>query len=258
MGTIAEALVSVRVYALSGRKKYIIFIAAAIILAQWCLLLYQDADYVNGTSDVALLLFARELDTSQLPTLPNIDAYRICIAIPGTEDITIGSTFLSLYIVYDGLAVLAIIYFVMQQAKGFRNAPILHLIQRDGLLFFAVMFSSNFVWLMTALHSSRPGLRFIQNQPAMVISSIMVNRITVNLKKAGGELVVVTWSGGENQLITHDGSITAPREDIELASYTPNNQDLKFARNYGCGSKNSHGEHGYKNNSSNVPTDYRN
>lgn len=64
-----------------------------------------------------------------------------------------GETFLSLLIVYDGLAVMAIVYHVVRQAKGMNVVPILQLIQRDGLLYFSVMFSSNLVWLMMALYA---------------------------------------------------------------------------------------------------------
>ncbi|KIK60241.1 hypothetical protein GYMLUDRAFT_261592 [Collybiopsis luxurians FD-317 M1] len=247
MGTIAEALVLLRVYALSGRKTYILIIAFLIILTQWILLIYQDAKYVNGTSDLAVLLFARKLDTSALPTLPDIDAYRLCIAVPGTDIIQVGTAFLSLYIVYDGLAVIAIVYFVMQQAKGFHVAPIVHLIQRDGLLYFAVMFSSNFVWLITTLHAGRPGLKFIQNQPAMVISSIMVNRITVNLKRAATEKTVVTWGSGR-QTVEDERNATSfmsPPEDIELGSYgdralAPSHEfDYSYGSSYGYSERRS-------------------
>ncbi|GAW06718.1 hypothetical protein LENED_008662 [Lentinula edodes] len=164
---ISETLVLLRVYALSGRKQYVLFIAIPLIIVQWALLIYQDVLYKDGTSNLGVLLFARELDTSAVPPLPDIDAYRLCIAIPSTQIVKAGETFLSLFIVYDGLAVSSIIYFVSQQAKGFHLVPILELMQRDGLLYFAVMFSSNFVWLMMALHA-RPSLGFIQNQPAMM------------------------------------------------------------------------------------------
>ncbi|KAJ3919256.1 hypothetical protein F5877DRAFT_66728 [Lentinula edodes] len=214
MATIAETLVLLRVYALSGRKQYVLFIAIPLIIVQWALLIYQDVLYKNGTSDLGVLLFARELDTSAVPPLPDIDAYRLCIAIPSTQIVKAGETFLSLFIVYDGLAVSSIIYFVSQQAKGFHLVPILELMQRDGLLYFAVMFSSNFVWLMMALHA-RPSLGFIQNH----ISSIMVNRITMNLQKASEEKMDISWSNGRRTVDDVDISDSIlPESDIELGS----------------------------------------
>ncbi|KAJ3806740.1 hypothetical protein EV368DRAFT_78701 [Lentinula lateritia] len=218
MATIAETLVLLRVYALSGRKQYVLFIAIPLIIVQWALLIYQDVLYKNGTSNLGVLLFARELDTSAVPPLPDIDAYHLCIAIPSTQIVKAGETFLSLFIVYDGLAVSSIIYFVSQQAKGFHLMPILELMQRDGLLYFAVMFSSNFVWLMMALHA-RPSLGFIQNQPAMIISSIMVNRITMNLQKASEEKIDISWSSGRRTVEDVDVSDSIlPESDIELGS----------------------------------------
>ncbi|KAJ3767585.1 hypothetical protein FB446DRAFT_793063 [Lentinula raphanica] len=216
MVTIAEVLVLLRVYALSGHKRYVLFIAIPLIMVQWALLLYQDVLYKDGTSNLGVLLFARELDTSAIPPLPDIDAYKLCIAIPSTEIVRAGETFLSLCIVYDGLAVLSIVYFVSQQAKGFHLAPIIELVQRDGLLYFAVMFSSNFVWLMMALHA-RPSLGFIQNQPAMVISSIAVNRITMNLQRASEEKIEFnSWTGGHRGFDTENESTL--EHDIELGS----------------------------------------
>ncbi|KAJ3794768.1 hypothetical protein GGU11DRAFT_747685 [Lentinula aff. detonsa] len=248
MATIAEVLVLLRVHALSGRKQYVLFIAILLIVVQWALLLYQDVLYKNGTSNLAVLLFARELDTSAIPPLPDIDAYRrtsririlwnylklvipfaVCIAIPSTQIAQAGETFLSLFIVYDGLAVLSIIYFVSQQAKGFHFVPILELVQRDGLLYFAVMFSSNFVWLMMALHA-RPSLGFIQNQPAMVISSIMVNRITMNLQKASEEKLELSRPGSRRG--AEDENASTSENDIELGSFRDSYQtsSRRFSR----------------------------
>ncbi|KAJ4465279.1 hypothetical protein C8J55DRAFT_589445 [Lentinula edodes] len=211
MATIAEILVLLRVYALSGRKQYVLFIAIPLIIVQWALLIYQDVLYKDGTSNLGVLLFARELDTSAVPPLPDIDAYHLCIAIPSTQIVKAGETFLSLFIVYDGLAVSSIIYFVSQQAKGFHLVPILELMQRDGLLYFAVMFSSNFVWLMMALHA-RPSLGFIQNH----ISSIMVNRITMNLQKASEEKMDINGRRTVDDVDISDSIL--PESDIELGS----------------------------------------
>ncbi|KIK60226.1 hypothetical protein GYMLUDRAFT_85532 [Collybiopsis luxurians FD-317 M1] len=189
MSTIAEALVLLRVYAMSGRKSVVLFCAFPIILCQWALLIYQASQSSNGTDNLALLLSRRDL---ALPTLPSADAYHLCISIPGQTVLPFGVGYLSLLIVFDGLAVLAITFMVMRQSESLQLMPILKLIQRDGLLYFAVLFSSNFVWLILSLYA-RPGLRFMQNQPAMVISSIMVNRITINLKKASQKKVTVSW-----------------------------------------------------------------
>ncbi|KAJ3812695.1 hypothetical protein EV368DRAFT_32453, partial [Lentinula lateritia] len=60
---------------------------------------------------------------------------------------------LCLLIVYDGLAMLAILYIVAGHANNLHLMPILKLIQRDGLLYFAVMFTSHFVWLMLTLYA---------------------------------------------------------------------------------------------------------
>lgn len=102
----------------------------------------------------SLYCYTQYTDVSYL--LSSLDSTLIHLS----HSVKAGETFLSLFIVYDGLAVSSIIYFVSQQAKGFHLVPILELMQRDGLLCFAVMFSSNFVWLMMALHARVSAIPF--------------------------------------------------------------------------------------------------
>ncbi|KAH7877136.1 uncharacterized protein C8R40DRAFT_1169057 [Lentinula edodes] len=154
MCTIAEMLVLLRVYALSGNNRTVIICAIPLIISQWGLLFYVCSQSANGTANLTLLL-----GPSDVPTLPDIDAFRL----PPLDVVPYGQAYLCLLIVYDGLAVLAILYIVAGQSDNLHLMPILKLIQRDGLLYFAVMFTSHFVWLMLTLYAPT-GLQFIQNQ----------------------------------------------------------------------------------------------
>ncbi|KAJ3919405.1 hypothetical protein F5877DRAFT_66588 [Lentinula edodes] len=163
MCTIAEMLVLLRVYALSGNNRTVIICAIPLIISQWGLLFYVCSQSANGTANLTLLL-----GPSDVPTLPDIDAFRLCISVPPLDVVPYGQAYLCLLIVYDGLAVLAILYIVAGQSDNLHLMPILKLIQRDGLLYFAVMFTSHFVWLMLTLYAPT-GLQFIQNQISSIV-----------------------------------------------------------------------------------------
>ncbi|KAJ3871998.1 hypothetical protein F5051DRAFT_433392 [Lentinula edodes] len=210
MCTIAEMLVLLRVYALSGNNRTVIICAIPLIISQWGLLFYVCSQSANGTANLTLLL-----GPSDVTTLPDIDAFRLCISVPPLDVVPYGQAYLCLLIVYDGLAVLAILYIVAGQSDNLHLMPILKLIQRDGLLYFAVMFTSHFVWLMLTLYAPT-GLQFIQNQ----ISSIVVSRITINLKKASDKKMTVSWRTRASRSISH--STTFERSeitDIELGEF---------------------------------------
>ncbi|GAW03214.1 hypothetical protein LENED_004920 [Lentinula edodes] len=169
MCTIAEMLVLLRVYALSGNNRTVIICAIPLIISQWGLLFYVCSQSANGTANLTLLL-----GPSDVPTLPDIDAFRLCISVPPLDVVPYGQAYLCLLIVYDGLAVLAILYIVAGQSDNLHLMPILKLIQRDGLLYFAVMFTSHFVWLMLTLYAPT-GLQFIQNQSSTLLGSTVVD-----------------------------------------------------------------------------------
>ncbi|KAJ3757770.1 hypothetical protein F5880DRAFT_1504577 [Lentinula raphanica] len=137
MCTIAEILVLIRVYALSGQNRIAIYCAVPLMLSQAAMLLYVCSQSANGTANLTLLL-----GVTDVTSLPDIDAFRLCISVPPMDVLPYGQAFLCLLIVYDGLAVVAISYIVAQQSGVLHLMPILKLIQRDGLLYFAVMFTN--------------------------------------------------------------------------------------------------------------------
>ncbi|KAJ3868985.1 hypothetical protein EV359DRAFT_60231 [Lentinula novae-zelandiae] len=152
MCTIAEMLVLLRVYALSGNNRMVIICAIPLIISQWGLLFYVCSQSANGTANLTLLL-----GPSDVTTLPDIDAFRF------SDSVHIGSTTRRCTIWPSIPVPLAILYIVAGQSDNLHLMPILRLIQRDGLLYFAVMFTSHFVWLMLTLYAPT-GLQFIHNQ----------------------------------------------------------------------------------------------
>ncbi|KAF7323983.1 hypothetical protein MKEN_00620000 [Mycena kentingensis (nom. inval.)] len=60
---------------------------------------------------------------------------------------------------------------------------ILDTMRWDGTLYFLVILSGNAVWMGLAMYS-RPGLKFINAQPSMYLTSIMINRLTLSVRRA--------------------------------------------------------------------------
>ncbi|KAJ3867999.1 hypothetical protein EV359DRAFT_60997 [Lentinula novae-zelandiae] len=83
------------------------------------------------------------------------------------------------------------------------NSVLLSTIQRDGVIYFCAILSGNIVWLILSLNE-RPGLKFMNTQPSMIIfhqypscntphptsrhriTSVMINRLTLSVRKVSG------------------------------------------------------------------------
>ncbi|KAJ3710269.1 hypothetical protein C8R42DRAFT_648818 [Lentinula raphanica] len=215
MCTIAEILVLIRVYALSGQNRIAIYCAVPLMLSQAAMLLYVCSQSANGTANLTLLL-----GVTDVTSLPDIDAFRLCISVPPMDVLPYGQAFLCLLIVYDGLAVVAISYIVAQQSGVLHLMPILKLIQRDGLLYFAVI-SGCSSYIIT--------LRFIAERPAMVISSIVVSRITINLKKASHEKTAVSWRTRVSKSSSRGTSDRSGQTDYELSQFNARNVNSEIS-----------------------------
>ncbi|PPQ95299.1 hypothetical protein CVT26_014873 [Gymnopilus dilepis] len=144
---LAEALLTFRHHA-------VLWLSGSIILAQWIIALYVMSQSSKGTDQVALLL---PVPTFPLPELPDLPPYHA----------------------FDGLAFLAIMVVTVRANRRYGVLPLMRIIQQDGIIYFFVLFSSNLVWLLLLLHA-RPALKFLHNQ----LSTIMINRITLNLKQS--------------------------------------------------------------------------
>ncbi|EEB99225.1 hypothetical protein MPER_01136, partial [Moniliophthora perniciosa FA553] len=78
-------------------------------------------------------------------------------------------TGLSLILVFDGLAFIAILVVTLKMiSKRDRHSSLLYIlkvIRRDGVLYFFVLFSSNFVWLLLIAYarpvSSKNALKYL-------------------------------------------------------------------------------------------------
>ncbi|KAJ8093257.1 hypothetical protein PM082_020743 [Marasmius tenuissimus] len=184
----AEVFVGLRVYALSKRRKLVLYAAAFVLVWQWGIAIYAMSQSSLGTDQVQLLLPMDGPPPLVLPDLPKTDPYHICIFISVIAVAPWVEAFLCISLAFDGIAFLAITYFsfVMAREQGYRVTHLLRIIQRDGIVYFFVLFSSNLVWVLILFYA-RSSLKFIHAQPAMIVSAIMINRITLNLKEAASD-----------------------------------------------------------------------
>ncbi|ESK86252.1 hypothetical protein Moror_16632 [Moniliophthora roreri MCA 2997] len=96
--------------------------------------------------------------------------------------------YLSLSILFDVIVFGLTVYLTFNPTNQFNalslvapKASLLQTIQRDGLLYFCTILSGNLVWLLMVIFA-RPGIKFINAQPSMILTSIMVNRLTLSLR----------------------------------------------------------------------------
>ncbi|KAH7874997.1 uncharacterized protein C8R40DRAFT_1069887 [Lentinula edodes] len=192
---LCEIFLTLRVYALSKCHRSVLVLSGLIIVWQWGIAVYAMSQSSQGTDQISLLLTGPS--ASHFVALPATDPYHICIFISTLTVTSWVEAFLCLSLAFDALVFIAILWmtFRMMAKQNYQFVHILEVIQRDGIFYFFVLFSSNLLWLLLLLHA-RASLKFIHNQPAMIVSSIMINRITLNLKKASerGRQPTYTWS----------------------------------------------------------------
>ncbi|THH07899.1 hypothetical protein EW146_g9171 [Bondarzewia mesenterica] len=193
---------SIRIHGDLGNNAAVPSFTAVVLLWQWGIALYAMSQSSAGTDQPALLLSRDALPP--LPTLPSADPYHICIFISTLTVTPWVEAFLCIGLSFDGLVFLTILTITMKasRAQEFEIGRVMKVIQRDGIVYFSVLFSSNLVWLLLLLHA-RPGLKFMHNQ----ISSIMINRITLNLKRASLKQSIVPW--GIRTFEEHDKGSTS-------------------------------------------------
>ncbi|KAF8144113.1 hypothetical protein K438DRAFT_1632417, partial [Mycena galopus ATCC 62051] len=128
LATTAEITIMLRIYAMTEKSKIFPCLTALVLSCQWAL--------------VALLI------PRDLPTLPNIDPYHgeqsgcanIRVVVPFTK------SFLSLSLAFDTLACMITIYVTVKSSRS--HNTLVETIQRDGIMYFLVLFGSNLAWLL--------------------------------------------------------------------------------------------------------------
>ncbi|KAF9255092.1 hypothetical protein L218DRAFT_1082020 [Marasmius fiardii PR-910] len=182
----AEAVLLIRIYALTSHRP-LVLVLSFFIMGQIAVVFVamlepgQNGGELNAPGvNNRMKVYVKTLAALRLPDIP-IEPFHICILY---SDITMDIIYLSLSIAFD-VIVFVLTYYLTINGTGrlFPETILLHTLQRDSLLYFCAILSGNLVWLLMVLFA-RPGIKFINAQPSLLFTSVMINRLTLSLRKA--------------------------------------------------------------------------
>ncbi|KAF9468279.1 hypothetical protein BDZ94DRAFT_1246411 [Collybia nuda] len=178
---VAEAMLSLRVYAVYNNNKLILGLTLSIWIGHLvtiCIAIIGKEGILNPTS----LGWNTVLDIST-----NV---RLLFVLPA--------------VVFDAIVGILLTLGLYRSSGPYRvKMPLVRLIIRDGILYFAVVFASNVAWILINVHlANKPWLIGLQFTPMEIwsacITATMIGRLTLNLRMydpAGNdELTFVTMS----------------------------------------------------------------
>jgi len=167
-------LLSVRVYAMYGKSKYILVALGTLLCAQLSAGLWQYT------------LKGGRVTTA--PDATDLYRYHYCIYLPPAS---LGSVS-SMYVFFDlsfntilFVLTLGRTFYVYWQQRNVKNASsLLKTLAGNGAMYFGVIFCTNLGWAIMILLAA-PGLRGVLSQPTAALTTIMMSRITLNLRSSG-------------------------------------------------------------------------
>lgn len=77
---------------------------------------------------------------------PSLDSFHICLMVSNQ---TAEIVYLSTSLIYDGIAFFLTFTYSFKSLQTFRASNLMGALLRDGTLYFFIIFTSNFVWLMS-------------------------------------------------------------------------------------------------------------
>ncbi|KAF9475415.1 hypothetical protein BDN70DRAFT_883735 [Pholiota conissans] len=175
----AESVLVVRTFALTGHNRWVAMFLSSIMFVQCFVVIYAMSQPGKNQA----------LQTPS--TLA--DPYHVCILFsdPKMDTAYLGVSILFDFIVF-AVTILRTVTFTHSLVP---KTTLMRTIVRDGVLYFAIILSGNIIWMACAL-TGRPGIRLINAQPSMILTSIMITRLTLSLRRAGQEEVTVTSTRG--------------------------------------------------------------
>ncbi|KAJ7509429.1 hypothetical protein B0H11DRAFT_2216349 [Mycena galericulata] len=177
----AEVVLLLRVFALTNRNKYLLGLLVSLVLLECVIVIYAMSRPGNN----ALVL----------PNVP-LDSFHVCLLYSNPK---MDTAYLSTSIAFDCIAFAVTMARTVKSNSSRSPSPILQTIRWDGTLYFCVILSGNVVWMALA-RNARPGLKFMNAQPSMYLTSIMINRLTLSVRKVATEAkdqtTAIEWPSG--------------------------------------------------------------
>lgn len=170
----AEAVLLIRVYALTGSRKLYILILSLLPLTQCIIVIYAMAQ--PGENNALPL---PELSAQSNGT----DLFHVCVLFSNP---VMDTLYLTVSILFDSIVFVITLRATVQCRKIIPTTLLLQRIQRDGTLYFGIILTGNVVWMIFAL-CGRPGLKLMNAQPSMIFTSVMISRLTLSLRRTSNE-----------------------------------------------------------------------
>ncbi|PPQ90100.1 hypothetical protein CVT25_012264 [Psilocybe cyanescens] len=163
----AESVLVLRMYALANRSKFVVGFLGSMMIVQCCVVFYAMSRPGKN----------RALDSP----FELGDPYHVCILF---SEPRMDTAYLGVSILFD----FTVFAFTIGRTVNFckKQLPktaLLRTILRDGAFYFAVILSGNVVWMICAL-AGRRGVKLINAQPSLLLTSIMITRLTLSLRSA--------------------------------------------------------------------------
>ncbi|KAI0037050.1 hypothetical protein K488DRAFT_81545 [Vararia minispora EC-137] len=166
-------LMIVRVYALWDRNRFVLYGLCTYLVAQMCAGLWQYT--VSGGTPAPLPLDNYE--------------YHFCIYLPPKSIGRASTMFVLMELTFDSiiflLTITRTIYMYTRHRHTTRikdqGSGLIENLVRDGAFYFGVIFSFNLSWVLMILYAPT-NLRAIASIPSSCVTTIMICRITLNLR----------------------------------------------------------------------------
>lgn len=205
---VAEAMLIIRVYALHERSKIILALHVSIWLVQTSLMSFTLAHSGPVVIPTTSITFGCVLVAD-----PSIGSLLIMWTIP--------------CLVFDTATFLLLVAGVWRRSRG-HECSLLTLIARDGILYFGAVVASNTLWTVTGLVLSSD-LKNVWAFMSTVLTSILIARITINLRSHESQSVIVGLRMRSNSRSPNTTEWTtesapelcksSPQDDVELQQF---------------------------------------
>jgi len=167
---IAQVVMTLRVYALSQKNKYILSALVTHIVGQFGLGLYLSA-----VSNHAL----------ELPKIPN-EVFYSCFIKP--DPITVKLAYIYLLLAFDSITFLITVYYTATQYRfvarhGARLSKLFMSIVEGAVLYFGILVACHAV-LVAGVLTWRPTLKFLPACPTVLFTAILTNHMIMSTLKA--------------------------------------------------------------------------
>lgn len=164
-------LMLIRVYALYNRNRLILYGLSASLVLQTAAGLWQ---------------YTVKNSTPAPDPLDNYE-YHFCIYLPPKSIGHFSSMYIFWELGYDSIVFLLTIartlYMHWRHQGVVKGGGLVNNLVQDGAFYFGCIFSVNLMWAIMILHAAT-GLRAIAGVPSACVNTLMVCRITLNLRKA--------------------------------------------------------------------------